>query len=94
MQLLRPTSKALALSSRISIRTDARGFLSLQYMIRNEDGQVCFVEFFVRFIINITIVQEELVFFISDLQNFNFLVLFSCLWLISKAKLFRSVYCY
>ena len=47
MQLLRPSSKALALSARISIRTDARGFLSLQYMIRNDDGQVCFVEFFV-----------------------------------------------
>ncbi|XP_076473064.1 cell cycle checkpoint protein RAD1-like isoform X1 [Babylonia areolata] len=46
MQLLRPSSKALALSARISIRTDARGFLSLQYMIRNDDGQVCFVEFF------------------------------------------------
>lgn len=46
MQLLRPSSKALALSTRISIRTDARGFLSLQYMIRNDDGQVCFVEFF------------------------------------------------
>ena len=36
------------LSSRISIRVDARGFLSLQYMIKVEDGQVCFVEFFVR----------------------------------------------
>ncbi|KAL8591946.1 ssDNA endodeoxyribonuclease [Nucella lapillus] len=46
MQLLRPSSKALALSARISIRTDVRGFLSLQYMIRNDDGQVCFVEFF------------------------------------------------
>ncbi|KAK7481563.1 hypothetical protein BaRGS_00027212 [Batillaria attramentaria] len=46
MQLLRPSSKALALSTRISIRTDARGFLSLQYMIKNDDGQVCFVEFF------------------------------------------------
>ncbi|XP_025091169.1 cell cycle checkpoint protein RAD1-like [Pomacea canaliculata] len=46
MQLLRPSSKALALSTRISMRTDARGFLSLQYMIRNEDGQICFVEYF------------------------------------------------
>ena len=35
------------LSTRISLRTDSRGFLSMQYMIKTEDGQVCFVEYFV-----------------------------------------------
>ena len=45
--LLKPSVKALGLSTRVSIRTDTRGFLSLQYMIKNEDGQVCFVEYFV-----------------------------------------------
>ncbi|XP_050411350.1 cell cycle checkpoint protein RAD1 [Patella vulgata] len=46
ISLLKPTVKALGLSTRISIRTDNRGFLSLQYMIKNEDNQVCFVEFY------------------------------------------------
>ncbi|XP_072044293.1 cell cycle checkpoint protein RAD1-like [Amphiura filiformis] len=44
--LLKPTVKALMLCSKVSIRTDHRGFLSLQYMIRNEDGQICFVEYY------------------------------------------------
>ncbi|XP_064621085.1 cell cycle checkpoint protein RAD1-like isoform X2 [Lineus longissimus] len=46
ISLLKPSVKALALSSRISIRTDDRGFISLQYMIKNEDGQICFVEYY------------------------------------------------
>ncbi|XP_046562563.1 cell cycle checkpoint protein RAD1-like [Haliotis rubra] len=46
LALLKPTVKALAQSTRVSIRTDNRGFLSLQYMIKNEDNQVCFVEFY------------------------------------------------
>lgn len=46
ISLLKPSVKALALSTRVSIRTDNRGFLSLQFMIKNEDGQVCFVEFY------------------------------------------------
>ncbi|XP_064612700.1 cell cycle checkpoint protein RAD1-like [Liolophura sinensis] len=46
LSLLKPSVKALGLSSRISIRTDNRGFLSLQYMIKAEDGQVCFVEYY------------------------------------------------
>lgn len=46
LSLLKPTVKALMLASRISLRTDHRGFLSMQYMIKVEDGQVCFVEYF------------------------------------------------
>ncbi|XP_019373526.1 PREDICTED: cell cycle checkpoint protein RAD1 [Gavialis gangeticus] len=46
ISLLKPSTKALALSCKVSIRTDTRGFLSLQYMIRNEDGQICFVEYY------------------------------------------------
>ena len=45
--LLKPSVKALMQSSKVSIRTDHRGFLSLQFMIRNEDGQICFVEYYV-----------------------------------------------
>ncbi|XP_077319002.1 cell cycle checkpoint protein RAD1 [Lithobates pipiens] len=46
LSLLKPSTKALALSCKVSIRTDNRGFLSLQYMVRNEDGQICFVEYY------------------------------------------------
>ncbi|KAI8513466.1 PREDICTED: cell cycle checkpoint protein RAD1-like [Branchiostoma belcheri] len=46
LSLLKPSVKALSLSCKISIRTDHRGFLSLQYMVRNEDGQVSFVEYY------------------------------------------------
>lgn len=46
ISLIKPSTKALALSCKVSIRTDNRGFLSLQYMIRNEDGQICFVEYY------------------------------------------------
>ncbi|XP_056146648.1 cell cycle checkpoint protein RAD1 [Lampris incognitus] len=46
MSLLKPTTKALARSCKVSVRTDSRGFLSLQYLIRNDDGQICFVEYY------------------------------------------------
>lgn len=46
MSLLKPSTKALALSSKVSVRTDSRGFLSLQYLVRNDDGQICFVEYY------------------------------------------------
>ncbi|KAL5017623.1 hypothetical protein ScPMuIL_007212 [Solemya velum] len=46
ISLLKPSVKALGHSTRVSIRTDNRGFLSLQYMIKNEDGQICFVEYY------------------------------------------------
>ncbi|CAB4002681.1 Cell cycle checkpoint RAD1, partial [Paramuricea clavata] len=43
--LLKPSTKALDISSKISIRMDNRGFLSLQYMIINDDGETCYVEY-------------------------------------------------
>uniref|UniRef100_A0A7N6B3K7 RAD1 homolog (S. pombe) n=1 Tax=Anabas testudineus TaxID=64144 RepID=A0A7N6B3K7_ANATE len=43
---LTPSTKALALSCKVSVRTDSRGFLSLQYLVRNDDGQICFVEYY------------------------------------------------
>jgi cell cycle checkpoint protein len=45
--LLKPSLKALTLASRVSVRLDTRGFLSMQYMIRNHDGSVSFVEYLV-----------------------------------------------
>ncbi|KAL5972062.1 Cell cycle checkpoint protein RAD1, partial [Taenia solium] len=48
LSLLRPsTNRALALSTRISLRMNGRGFLSLQYMIQaGNDSTSSFVEFF------------------------------------------------
>ncbi|XP_026153938.1 cell cycle checkpoint protein RAD1 [Mastacembelus armatus] len=46
MSLLKPSTKALALSCKVSVRIDSRGFLSLQYLVRNDDGQICFVEYY------------------------------------------------
>ncbi len=47
--LLKPCTKALSHSTKISLRMDHRGFLSLQCMILTEDKQVCFVEYLVGY---------------------------------------------
>lgn len=44
--LLWPTLKAVNLANKVCIRIDHRGFLSLQCMIKNECGRVCFVEYY------------------------------------------------
>lgn len=52
LSLLRPsTNRALALSSRVSLRMNERGFLSLQYMIQSSSSEASasFVEFYVSF---------------------------------------------
>jgi len=49
ISLLKTSVRALMVSNRTSIRTDTRGFLSMQYMIKLDDGQVCFAEYFVSF---------------------------------------------
>ncbi|KJE88684.1 cell cycle checkpoint protein [Capsaspora owczarzaki ATCC 30864] len=45
MSLIAPSIKGLAISTKTSMRMNARGFLSLQFMISNEDSQVSFVEY-------------------------------------------------
>ncbi|XP_003391123.2 PREDICTED: cell cycle checkpoint protein RAD1-like [Amphimedon queenslandica] len=45
LALLKPSAKALSPSSKIALRMDTRGFLSLQFMIVTEDKQLCFVEY-------------------------------------------------
>lgn len=47
MSLLKPSTKALTQSSKVAVRVDKRGFLSLQYMIVTEERHVCFVEYLV-----------------------------------------------
>jgi len=44
--LLRPIVKAINLASKVSIRVDFRGFLALQCMVKNENNQTCFVEYY------------------------------------------------
>ncbi|XP_042883005.1 cell cycle checkpoint protein RAD1-like [Penaeus japonicus] len=46
LSLLRPSIKPLSASQKVSVRTDERGFLCLQFMIKTEDNHICFVEFF------------------------------------------------
>ncbi|KFM67296.1 Cell cycle checkpoint protein RAD1, partial [Stegodyphus mimosarum] len=43
--LIKPSLRALIQSSKVSIRTDDRGFLCMQYMIKIEGSQCCFVEY-------------------------------------------------
>ena len=45
LTLLKPSINALLQSTKISIRMDGRGFLSLQYMIKTEDDNTSFVEY-------------------------------------------------
>lgn len=45
MSLIRQTMKALMASSLTSLRTDGRGFLSMQFLIKLETGQTCFTEY-------------------------------------------------
>ncbi|ESO05208.1 hypothetical protein HELRODRAFT_156866 [Helobdella robusta] len=46
MSLIRPFSKALLVSTRTSLRTDDKGFLSMQFMIKLDDTQTSFAEYF------------------------------------------------
>lgn len=43
--LLKPSTKVLNVAEKVSIRTDKRGFLSLQFMINADETQPSFVEY-------------------------------------------------
>lgn len=45
LSLLKPSEKALSLSHKISIRMNAWGVLSIQYLVQADDGQNIFIEF-------------------------------------------------
>jgi len=44
--LIKPCIRALSVADKVSVRIDIRGFLSLQFLVKNEDGQISFVEFY------------------------------------------------
>ncbi|XP_034235085.1 cell cycle checkpoint protein RAD1-like isoform X1 [Thrips palmi] len=43
---LKHTIKAIAVSQKVSLRMDEKGLLCFQCMMKMDDGQICFVEFF------------------------------------------------
>ncbi|XP_042225587.1 cell cycle checkpoint protein RAD1-like isoform X2 [Homarus americanus] len=46
LALLRPSIKPLTIAQKVLLRTDERGILCLQFMVKMEDNHICFVEFF------------------------------------------------
>ena len=46
LALMKPVCKPLALATRVSLRIEARGFLSMQFMVPADDAKVSFIEFF------------------------------------------------
>ena|SRR5690554_5522243 len=47
LSLLQPAVKALALSHKTQLRMNQVGILSLQHLIKNEDKNISFVDFFI-----------------------------------------------
>ncbi len=47
LSLLQPAVKALSISHKTQLRMNQVGVLSLQHMIKNEDKNISFVDFFV-----------------------------------------------
>lgn len=45
--ILKPSVKALQVASKTQLRTNVDGALSLQHMVKVEDGSSCFIDFFV-----------------------------------------------
>ena len=90
ISLLKPSVKALMLSTRISLRTDNRGFLSMQYMIKTDDGQVCFVEYFVSCSIYFTCFSRYKYVYIHATSNMRFRSTCKC---INVTNLFYFLAC-
>ncbi|XP_043270522.1 cell cycle checkpoint protein RAD1 [Venturia canescens] len=49
---IRPTMKALSCASKVSIRTDEYGLLSFQYMVKSDNGTLCYVEYYISPVID------------------------------------------
>jgi cell cycle checkpoint protein len=46
LKTLQPSVKALNLATKTQVRMNSRGTLSLQHLLKTEDGHSCFVEFY------------------------------------------------
>lgn len=44
---IKPAMKAMSCSNKVSLRTNETGLLCFQYMIKTDDGVVCFIEYYV-----------------------------------------------
>lgn len=47
---IKPAIKALSCANKVSLRTDTCGLLSFQYMVKTDEGHVCYIEYYVRVI--------------------------------------------
>lgn len=47
LQHIKPVVKALACSHLVSLKTDDHGLLCFQFMVKTEEGQTCYIEYFV-----------------------------------------------
>ncbi|XP_043463821.1 cell cycle checkpoint protein RAD1 isoform X1 [Leptopilina heterotoma] len=54
LQHIKPVVKALACSHQVSIKTDDRGLLCFQYMVKTEEGQTCFIEYFMSPVVELS----------------------------------------
>ncbi|XP_043682613.1 cell cycle checkpoint protein RAD1-like isoform X1 [Vespula pensylvanica] len=53
---IKPAMKALSYANKVSLRTDDCGLLCFQYMVKTtEEGHMCYIEYYVRFINSLTI---------------------------------------
>ena len=60
LEYIKLAMKALSCASKVSLRTNNAGLLCFQYMIKTENGNTCYMEYYVRFfIINWTIKYKQ-----------------------------------
>lgn len=44
---IKPAMKALQFASKVSLRTDTSGLLCIQYVVKTEEGRICYVEYYI-----------------------------------------------
>ncbi|XP_076675991.1 cell cycle checkpoint protein RAD1 isoform X1 [Andrena cerasifolii] len=45
---IKPAMKALLYANKVSLRTDVSGLLCFQYMVKTDEGNTCYIEYYVR----------------------------------------------
>lgn len=48
---LKPAMKALSCANKVSIKTDNRGLLVFQFMIKTDDGHLSYIEYYVNYLL-------------------------------------------
>ncbi|XP_012138204.2 cell cycle checkpoint protein RAD1 isoform X1 [Megachile rotundata] len=52
MSHIKPAMKALQCANKVSLRTDTCGLLCFQYMVKTDEGQTCYIEYYVSPVID------------------------------------------